>query len=84
VAGRVRITDLVFGFSLPRTHDPLAVFDAMSLAVEYGKKRLGGTITTVEGSPVDLSAMRAEIRTSTRDLVDAGVPAGSDDALQLF
>jgi cell division protein ZipA len=85
VADRVRVDDLVFGFSVPRAHDPLAVLEAMNRAVEYAKKRLGGTVTDLEGKPVDLAAIRAEIRAVSKELVAAGLPPGSSGrALQLF
>jgi cell division protein ZipA len=84
VAGRVRVEDLVFEFSVPRTHDPVAVFDAMARAVEYSKTRLGGTAADVGGEPPDLEATRAEIRAISAELVAAGLPPGSDGTLLLF
>jgi len=84
VAGRVNVEDLLFVFSLPRTSAPEAVFENMLAAAEYARKRLGGTITSEDGSPLDIGATRQRIRSSSAELSKEGFPPGSGSALRLF
>jgi cell division protein ZipA len=84
IAGRVHVEDLIFQFSIPRTHDPAAVFDAMARAAAYVQKRLGGTLYDENGDPAKLDAARAKVERTARELTAAGFVPGSDSALQLF
>jgi cell division protein ZipA len=84
IAGRVHVEDLIFQFSIPRTHHPVAVFDAMTRAAAYAQKRLGGTLYDEDGDPAKLDAVRASVDRAARELTAAGFVPGSDSALRLF
>ena len=83
-AGRVNVEDLVFGYSIPRSADPVTVFDRMLAATRYAQKRLGGTLRAEDGSPLDLEATRNEIHSIAEELTSLGFSPGSDNALQQF
>lgn len=83
-AGRVNVEDLLFGYSLPRSADPVTVFDKMLSAARYAQKRLGGGLTAADGSPLNVEATRNEIRSIAGELSSLGFPPGSDNALQQF
>jgi cell division protein ZipA len=84
IAGRVQVEDLIFHFSIPRTHAPVAVFDALGRAAAYAQKRLGGTLHDEGGEPAKLEAARAEVDRVARELAAAGFVPGSEAALRLF
>jgi len=84
IAGRVQVEDLVFHFSIPRTHAPVAVFDALARAAAYAQKRLGGTLHDESGEIAKLEPARAEVDRVARELAAAGFAPGSEAALQLF
>ena len=81
-AGRMNPADLVFCFSIPRSAAPRQVFHAMARAAEYCRTRLGGTITTHNGSPIP--ALADSLAKVEEALAQLGFPAGSSDALRLF
>ena len=83
-AGRVRVDDLVFGYSIPRSADPVAVFDSMTRAVEYAQRRLAGDITAEDGGPVDLDTTRAAVVRIASELESFGFAPGSGNALRQF
>lgn len=83
-ADRVHVEDLVFSFSVPRSSQPVEVFDSMSRGVEYCRKRLDGMILDENGKPADLPALRQRIADVAQQLEKAGLPPGSDSALRLF
>ena len=82
-ANRVRVEDLVFGFSVPRSARPVDVFDAMVRAVKYCQKRLGGTIVDEHG-PLDDARIRQQISGTVRRLNEAGFQPGEGPTLRLF
>jgi len=83
-AGKVRVDDLVFGFSAPRCSQPGQVFESMVRAVEYTQKRLGGTIADEMGSQADLGQIRQKIRSVGHEMNSNGFTPGGDSALRLF
>jgi cell division protein ZipA len=83
-AGRVRVRDLVFGFSAPRCARPAEVFDAMVRAVEYARKRLGGSVVDEAGGEADVDGMRRKLRSLEQEMKDHGLMPGGDSALHLF
>jgi len=83
-AGSVKVEDLVFGYSIPRNADPVEVYQRMLKAVQYAQKRLGGTITAEDGSPLDSDATLTEIKRLTKELTDLGFKPGTSPALQQF
>jgi cell division protein ZipA len=83
-AGRVKVEDLVFGFSLVRSADPVAVCRGMLAAVDYAKSRLGGKIEDLDGDPVDAEEMLEAIRAEVAELEEEGFVPGSGPALRFF
>jgi len=83
-AGRVQVEDLVFTFSIPRSPAPTLVFDAMSNAVTYCQKRLGGSIQTGDGRPAGLAMERSKIESTVGLLHSAGFLPGADEAMTIF
>jgi cell division protein ZipA len=83
-AGRVRVEDLVFNFSVPRCARPVEVFDAMGRAVEYCRSRLGGTVVDADQNPANLAALRQQIVSVCDGLAAAGFKPGLSATLQVF
>ena len=83
-AGRVAVEDLIFNYSIPRCANPEAVFSRILAAAGYAQKRLGGTLGTEDGLPLDEAETRGEIRAVVAELAEAGFPPGSAHALQQF
>ncbi len=83
-ADRVSVEDLVFGYSIPRCAAPVTVYERMMKAIGYAKKRLGGTITAVDGRPLNEDATLSEIKAISTELEILGFRPGSDNALQQF
>ena len=83
-AGQVRVQDLVFGYSIPRSADPESVFDSTMKAVRYAQKRLGGRILDTEGMPFDETAVRANIEDTVQRLNEAGLSPGKGSVLRVF
>jgi cell division protein ZipA len=83
-AGKVRVNDLVFGFSVPRCSKPDQVFEAMVRAAEYVQRRLGGSITDEVGGEADLDSIRQKIRSIEQEMKSNGFTPGGDSALRLF
>ena len=75
-AGKGNVDDLVFGYSIPRSADPLDVFETMMKAVRYAQERLGGSIMDESGKPFDEQAVRNEIEHVVRKLKEAGFAPG--------
>ncbi|HUE71998.1 MAG TPA: hypothetical protein VMP01_14015, partial [Pirellulaceae bacterium] len=63
-------------FSIPRSADPVAVFDSMAKAVEYAQHRLGGTIALRSGELFDKRSERAKIERIVKTLKEAGCVPG--------
>jgi len=83
-AGDIRVEDLVFGYSVPRSAAPAAILDRMVTAAEYSRKRLGGELRDPTGAPFDRIKSQAEVWRVCRTLEAAGFPPGSESALRLF
>lgn len=84
VAGSSRFDDLVFGFSIPRSADPITVLDSMLRAVSYAKKRLGGEILDRNGKPLDESQIRLETKAIVDRLKASGFEPGATATLHVF
>jgi cell division protein ZipA len=83
-AGRTRCKDLVFRYSIPRSAEPLAVFDAMFHAVSYAHRRLGGELLDGTGEPLEEQEFRSEVKGVVEQLKGAGFPPGADATLCVF
>ena len=82
--GSMNPEDLVFNFSIPRSAEPVKVFDAMARAVQYCQRRMGGRILTTEGAPADLAEARQAVVEIAQKLRVAGLVPGTGAALRLF
>jgi cell division protein ZipA len=83
-SGKGDVADLIFGFSIPRSADPVAVFDSMANAVEYAQKRLGGEIMLESGEPFGRNAAKAKIEAVLGKLQDTGFVPGESATLRVF
>lgn len=81
---RLTAEDLIFGYSIPRSADPLGVFEQMIKAAHYAQKRLGGELVDHQGRPFDEAPMREEIEHIAERLRTEGIDPGGDAALRLF
>lgn len=82
--GKGDVADLIFVFSIPRSADPVVVFESMANAVDYAQKRLGGEIVLQSGEPFDGGAERARIEDVVRKLREAGFVPGESATLRVF
>jgi cell division protein ZipA len=82
--GRVHTSDLVFGFSVPRTWQPDVVVESMLRAIHYAERRLEGRALDTDGSELSEEGLKKEVRDIAMTLTEAGFPPASDDALYLF
>ena len=78
------VDDLFFNFSIPRSADPVAVFDSMADVVEYAQRRLGGEIVLESGRQFDRDAERAKIDEIVRKLRNAGFEPGEYATCRVF
>lgn len=83
-AGRTRFNDLVFGYSIPRSAEPLAALDSMLKAVSYAKQRLGGELQDRNGLPLNEDDLKSEVKTTVEQLKAAGFKPGEDATLHVF
>jgi len=86
VAG-MTVPELALGFSVPRSPDPVGVFDRMATASRYFQSRLGGKLLVgpvTIASERTLRLWRGRVQTAATELTAAGFPPGSAKALQLF
>lgn len=83
-AGKVRVENLIFGFSVPRCARPTDVAESLFRGIGYARERLGGTIVDAQGNPADLEFSRTQVSKVAVELTRVGFPPGSEDALHLF
>lgn len=83
-AGEGDVDDLIFYFSIPRSADPLAVYDSMVRAVEYAQQQLGGEIVVDSGQSFEPNAERKKVETISRLLKEAGLLPGASTTLRVF
>lgn len=67
-----------------RCSNPTQVFDAMSRAVGYCQKRLGGETQDDHGGEANLAELRRHVADIERQLKDAGIQPGNGPAMRLF
>jgi cell division protein ZipA len=87
VAAGMTVPEIALGFSVPRSPDPLGVFDRMVAAGRYFQTRLGGKLLVGQvaiASERTLRLWRGRVHTAATELTAAGFPPGSSKAMQLF
>jgi hypothetical protein len=87
VAAGLSVPEIALGFSIPRSPDPLGVFDRMVAAARYFQARLGGKLLigpVAIASEQQVLLWRVRVRTAADELTAAGFPPGSARTMQLF
>jgi hypothetical protein len=82
-----RVPGLVLEYDLPRSPDPLAVFDRMAVALSYLRSILGGRPLTSHGAELDaerLDEERDALEDAVQALTNAGIAPGSETARRFF
>ena len=82
--GKMNPQDLVFGFSVPRSADPINVYDVMFNAAVYCQKRLGGQLLDKHMKHLNVETAREEIKAIMGRMEGRGMKAGSMRALRMF
>ena len=83
-AGRFNPSDLVFGYWIARSFDPLGVFEALITELEYCRQQLGGVLLARDGKPFDPVVERARLSKVVEALKAKGIRPGSHTALRMF
>jgi hypothetical protein len=76
--------NLVFGFSIPRSADPIDIFEMMLNSTKYCQKRLGGTILNKNGEIFNEENERKELGDLITKMKAKGIVTGSDKALVMY
>jgi hypothetical protein len=87
IAAGMTVPEVALGFSIPRSPEPLGVFDRMVAAARYMQSRLGGKLLVgpvAIASERTLRLWRCRVHTAATELTAAGFPPGSARAMQLF
>lgn len=84
VSGKGDVNDLIFSFSIPRSADPVAVFDSLVNAVEYARERLGGEIVLNSGQRPDITLERVQVEAIVQKLIEAGFTPGASSTSRVF
>lgn len=87
VAAGMTVPEVALGFSVPRSPDPVGVFDRMVAAGRYLQTRLGGKLLVgpvAIASERTLSLWRGRVQTAAVELTAAGFPPGDPRTMQLF
>lgn len=82
-----RVPGLILEYDLPRSPDPLAVFDRMAIALSYLRSVLGGHPLTKSGAELDaerLDEERDALAEAVQAMTNAGIAPGSDIARRFF
>jgi cell division protein ZipA len=83
-AGHLKVRDLYFDFSIPRSPDPKAVLEGMLAAATYARKRLGGELVLTDGASLDSDLLRMRVADIAARLTKAGFAPGHDATMRLF
>jgi len=82
--GNMNPENLIFGFSVPRSADPINVQKIMIEAVKYCQKRLGGKILDKNGKPFKEEQETVQMIELVDKMKLKGLIPGSDNALRMF
>lgn len=82
--GKMNPSNLVFGFSIPRSADPINVYQVLVNSIKYCQKRLGGQMINRNGEPFDEQLEKKALEELVTEMIDNGVIPGSDNALILY
>jgi cell division protein ZipA len=82
--GNVQTSDLIFGFSIPRSIAPEEVFTVMCNITDYAQKRLGGRLIGSDGKNFEKEKELLRIDVVLKNLEKESIQNGTGDALYLF
>jgi cell division protein ZipA len=82
--GKYNPHDLLFGYPVARSADPINIFDIMVESVKYCQKRLGGQILNRQGAAFNEAESRAELVKLVENMKAKGIQPGSLEALRIF
>jgi cell division protein ZipA len=82
--GDMNPSNLIFGFSIPRSADPENVFAMMLDAAKYCQKRLGGRLVDSNGELLNEIDEKAGLSLLVKQMRDEGIVPGSHRALIMF
>ena len=82
--GNMNPENLIFGFSVPRSADPINVQKVMIEVVKYCQKRLGGEILDKNGNIFNEKKGTLQMIEFVDKMKGKGLIPGSDEALRMF
>jgi hypothetical protein len=82
--GEVKTVDLIFSFSIPRSHRPRQVLQNMYHAAHYCQQKLGGELLNADGQPFQLTTELQKCQVITQNMARKKLRPGYGDALYLF
>ncbi len=82
--GKMNPTNLVFGFSIPRSADPINVYRVLVSSIKYCQTRLGGQIINRNGEPFNEQLELIQLAELIKNMRDNGIIPGSDNSLMLY
>ncbi len=82
--GKMNPTNLVFGFSIPRSADPMNVYRVLINSIKYCQTRLGGQIINRNGEPFNEQLELIQLAELIKKMTDNGIIPGSDNSLTLY
>jgi len=82
--GRFNPVNLVFGFSIPRSADPINIFEAMVDVVHYCQKKIGGIMLDENGKLFNVAEKRKWLSEIIVAMKDEGIVPGEEEALYMF
>lgn len=82
--GNMNPENLIFGFSVPRSADPINIQKVMIEVVKYCKKRLGGEILDSNGNKFNEEKETLHMIEFVNKMKGKGLIPGSEDALRMF
>ncbi|MBI3221104.1 MAG: hypothetical protein HYZ44_16455 [Bacteroidetes bacterium] len=83
-AEQMQPKDIIFGFSVPRSADPVAVYEIMLQAVGYCQTKLGGKIVDENGLPFDKERYKKQIDELIKKMSENGFSQGQGAILRLI
>lgn len=82
--GKMEPTELVFGYTIPRSADPLGVFDILIESIEHCQSKLGGQILDEYGLPLNREKYRKHIKDVLIQMSENGFTPGQGLILRLI
>lgn len=82
--GNMNPSNLIFGFSIPRSADPVHIYEIMVNAAQYCQKRLGGVLLNENDKPLNVAQEKIKLQLMLDKMNAAGVKPGADETLMMF